>query len=389
MNPCFLYVGTNESTIRRYEPIVLDIIGEPLLAAKNYRSATRRIDQIGHDKRKQFFVLFEKSDLNSDTEALSHFSPEHHIILVTDELSLEEKNAYLSAGVKNTISPNAERDVFLDIIHFSEKILHRLQNSDAIKNSSNDFTYHLPKGKRLFDILFSALVILLLSPLLILIALAIRIESKGSIVYKSKRIGTNYKMFDFLKFRSMYINADKKLKAYTSLNQYASEDPETSSSKGSKKKPATQDISKVFVSDDEIISESEYIQRQQKTKQSTFVKLEADPRVTKVGRILRKYSLDELPQLFNVLKGDMSIVGNRPLPLYEAELLTSDEAIDRFMAPAGITGLWQVEKRGDSGKLSAKERVALDIEYAKNYSPWYDVKILFKTFTAFIQKGDV
>ena len=85
----------------------------------------------------------------------------------------------------------------------------------------------------------------------------------------------------------------------------------------------------------------------------------------------------------------MSIVGNRPLPLYEAEMLTSDEYIDRFMAPAGLTGLWQVEKRGDSGKLSAEERKLLDIKYAKKFSFMLDTKIILKTFTAFIQKENV
>ena len=85
----------------------------------------------------------------------------------------------------------------------------------------------------------------------------------------------------------------------------------------------------------------------------------------------------------------MSVVGNRPLPLYEAELLTNDEYIQRFMAPAGLTGLWQVEKRGEAGKLSAEERKMLDIRYAKEFTFLMDVKIIFKTFTAFIQKENV
>ncbi|MGL5317369.1 MAG: sugar transferase, partial [Bacteroidales bacterium] len=112
-------------------------------------------------------------------------------------------------------------------------------------------------------------------------------------------------------------------------------------------------------------------------------------RITVVGRFIRKYSIDELPQLFNVLKGDMSIVGNRPLPLYEAELLTKDDSIDRFLAPSGITGLWQVEKRGDSGKMSAAERKDLDVYYANHFSLAMDMKIIFRTFTSFIQKENV
>lgn len=124
-------------------------------------------------------------------------------------------------------------------------------------------------------------------------------------------------------------------------------------------------------------------------QRNNFIKYENDPRITKIGRFLRKYSIDELPQLINIIKGDMSIVGNRPLPLYEAEQLTSDQYIDRFLAPAGLTGLWQVEKRGDSGKLSPEERKQLDIYYANNYNFWMDMKILFKTFTAFIQKENV
>ena len=85
----------------------------------------------------------------------------------------------------------------------------------------------------------------------------------------------------------------------------------------------------------------------------------------------------------------MSVVGNRPLPLYEAELLTTDKDIDRFMAPAGLTGLWQVEKRGDTGRMSAEERKQLDVRYARECSFLMDMKILLRTFTAFIQKEDV
>ena len=129
--------------------------------------------------------------------------------------------------------------------------------------------------------------------------------------------------------------------------------------------------------------------KEQKEEFYKNFKLENDPRVTKIGDFLRRTSIDELPQLFNILKGDMSIVGNRPLPLYEAELLTSDEHIDRFMGPAGLTGLWQVEKRGEAGKLSAEERKQLDIKYAKTFSFWLDIKIILKTVTAFIQKENV
>ena len=143
------------------------------------------------------------------------------------------------------------------------------------------------------------------------------------------------------------------------------------------------------MADDFITTEKQLLKNRRKQQKNAFVKFENDPRITKVGRIIRKYSIDELPQLVNILKGDMSIVGNRPLPLYEAELLTSDEYIDRFMGPAGLTGLWQVEKRGSSGKMSADERKQLDIKYAKTFSFQLDMKIILRTFTAFIQKENV
>jgi len=204
------------------------------------------------------------------------------------------------------------------------------------------------RGKRAFDIIASSLLILALSPFLLLIALLIKLESRGPIIYKSKRAGTGYKIFDFYKFRSMRVGADKELAALsTSNNQYAND-----------------------------------------SKAQVFHKIQNDPRVTRFGKILRKTSLDELPQLINVLIGDMSLVGNRPLPLYEAEMLTKDGAAWRFLAPAGITGLWQITKRGKK-KMSVEERIELDATYARNYSIWIDIKILAATFMAMIQEEKV
>ena len=192
----------------------------------------------------------------------------------------------------------------------------------------------------------------------------------------------------------MYINADKQLKNFNKLNQYQIDEEDDDDTLEFILPEGDENLLNelndiVLISDDFVISEESYINKKAKEQNNAFVKLENDPRITRMGRFIRKYSIDELPQLFNILKGDMSIVGNRPLPLYEAELLTSDEYIDRFMAPSGLTGLWQVEKRGDAGKLSAEERKLLDIKYAKTFSFLLDIKIILKTLTAFIQKENV
>lgn len=112
-----------------------------------------------------------------------------------------------------------------------------------------------------------------------------------------------------------------------------------------------------------------------------------DARITKIGAFLRNTSMDELPQFFNVLLGHMSLVGNRPLPLYEAAKLTTDEWADRFIAPAGITGLWQIKKRGQD-EMSMEERISLDIAYSHKYNFMYDLWIMANTPAALIQKSN-
>ena len=212
-----------------------------------------------------------------------------------------------------------------------------------------DTKYHMPPGKRLIDLLISGLLILALSPVMLAVIIAIKLTSKGPVIYKSKRVGTGYKTFNFYKFRSMRTDADKLLEKLSTKNQYAIEDG------GAK---------------------------------AAFVKIKDDPRITKIGNFLRNSSLDELPQLFNILLGDMSLVGNRPLPVYEAEMLTSNEWSMRFLGPAGLTGLWQITKRGKLD-MSERERKKLDNFYAQNYSFWLDMNILIKTVPAVFQKEKV
>lgn len=307
-------------------------------------------------------------------------------------MQAEERKAYLLAGVSNTLPPQADAESIRSMTRFLQiRQKHKMQEFSRTHRKMLN-TFHLPAWKRAFDVLFAACALVLLSPLLIGTAVAIRLESKGKVIYKSQRVGSNYRIFNFLKFRSMYTDADKRLKELNALNQYKLEEEiadYTPDIRFDELTGSPDEEAGLLISDDFIIPEKDFLKQKAQSKESPFVKIENDPRVTRIGRFIRKYSIDELPQLFNVLKGDMSIVGNRPLPLYEAELLTSDAYIDRFMAPSGLTGLWQVEKRGGAGKMSAEERKQLDIKYAQEFSFLLDMKILLRTFTAFVQKENV
>lgn len=206
-------------------------------------------------------------------------------------------------------------------------------------------------AKRAMDMVVAFVLLLILSPMWALVALLIKLDSKGPMLYISKRVGCNYQIFNFYKFRTMRVNADQMLKEVAHLNQYSS----NATVKG---------------------------------KGPVFIKIDNDPRVTKLGRFLRNTSIDEVPQLFNILIGDMSLVGNRPLPVYEAKALTKDGWAMRFMAPAGLTGLWQVSKRG-KGDMTMEDRMALDMEYAYSNTFLGDIKLLLRTPMAMRQGANV
>ncbi|MFE2861198.1 sugar transferase [Sphingobacterium multivorum] len=392
----YIYFGDNLETFDYFHQQVQDVLGVDLKFFDSFEA----MDMYFQEQEGQFFsvIFYEKSkslskDLSRLKKLVQH-GKDTLLILIGNDLSRFEKQSYFEAGITNTIGPRAHADVFESIRKYIRLYFEATTQTEKFETASTSFSQiGIPLGKRLFDIVVSSILILLLSPILAMVYIAIKLESKGSAVYKSKRIGSGYYMFDFYKFRSMYPDADKRLKEYMALNQYA----DTALSVNHRAMTAmisdtdaqlftTDELRDVLIDDERVVKSSESGGRQ---KKAAFFKLEKDPRVTKVGRILRKYSIDELPQLFNVLKGDMSIVGNRPLPLYEAEMLTTDDSVERFMAPAGITGLWQVEKRGDNGSMSDQERIKLDIDYAQHYSVWMDLKILYKTFSAFIQKADV
>ena len=298
-------------------------------------------------------ILINAKSISENTLTLKNLAKEKAIpfILYSSKFEQTAKDLALQVGADDYHCGSITYS-FLKRVEFLKKLKdykNQRGNKPYVSIQTNE---EIPKiklwaFKRSFDITLSLLGLLFISPILIVISIVIKLESKGPILYVSKRAGAGYKIFNFYKFRSMKLDAASELGKLEHLNQYAG-----SSTNG------------------------------------IFYKIKNDPRVTKVGRLLRNTSLDELPQLINVLKGDMSLVGNRPLPLYEAAKLTKDQIAWRFLAPAGITGLWQVSKRGKDA-MSTEERIALDMEYAMKNSFLLDVKILLATFPALLQKEQV
>jgi exopolysaccharide biosynthesis polyprenyl glycosylphosphotransferase len=193
--------------------------------------------------------------------------------------------------------------------------------------------------KRLFDIGFALGFLILTAPIYLAIAIAVYLDSPGPVFYKQTRIGLHGQPFQVWKFRSMVTNADK-LQAQ--------------------------------------------LEKQNQNKDGVLFKMKDDPRITRVGHFIRQYSLDELPQIFNVLLGEMSLVGPRPLPLRDVEKFRQHYFIRQDVLP-GITGMWQVSGRSDIDNF--EDVLKLDLDYIQHWSLWLDVQILFKTFSAVLQKS--
>jgi len=201
--------------------------------------------------------------------------------------------------------------------------------------------------KRGMDIAGSLMALLIFSPLFVVIALLIKLTSKGPMLFRQDRIGQYGKSFSFLKFRSMYVNNDAS-KHQEYVKQLIAGQAARKGGDG--------------------LSEGVF-------------KLTDDPRITRVGKFLRRTSLDELPQFFNVLIGDMSLVGPRPPIAYEVEAYDLWHRRRLLEAKPGITGLWQVNGRS---RVEFDEMVRLDLQYAKTWSPWLDLKILARTPKAMV-----
>ncbi len=271
------------------------------------------------------------------------------VFYIDNNLSIEERQQIFSLQfVDDIISLSKDLFTLRERLHFIARVKYDMyirENKIQLEYKFSNISGVKCIIKRLTDIVLAATLLLLLSPLLLIIALAIHIDSSGPVFYNSYRAGRGYRIFKFYKFRTMKVGAERMVMSYSHMNTYF------------------------------------------KNKQSIFFKLENDPRVTRIGTFLRNTSLDELPQLINVLKGDMSLVGNRPLPLYEASTLTTDEWAERFIAPAGITGLWQIRKRGKD-EMSVEERIHLDIAYARHNNLMMDFWIMVQTPRVLLQSNN-
>lgn len=291
-----------------------------------------------------------------DTDVLGWFEHGSVLGLIVPEISADDANcaAEIESRVQVALARRLDAETRDDI----SIRLHRYTPPQAAPAESSKAPDPLLSGlhvsttsrvrtglKRLLDIVASSLLLVLTSPLFLVIAALMKLKSPGPVFFRQSRVGERGRSFMMLKFRTMHVNNDHSLH-----KQFVSQMINGTAPTGGDSK-------------------------------DTPFKIVNDPRVTTVGRVLRKTSLDELPQLWNVLRGDMSLVGPRPALQYEVEQYKPWHYRRVLEAKPGITGLWQVSGRS---RTTFDDMVRLDLRYAKNASPWADIKILLATPRAVI-----
>jgi lipopolysaccharide/colanic/teichoic acid biosynthesis glycosyltransferase len=300
-------------------------------------------------------ILSALSLATRETDITGWYKKNSVVGVMFTEFGAEDRNSILSTimtRVSETLRNNLSSRQF-GVISISFHLFPEEWNQDIPQRPSNPTLYpDLTRRdnarkffcviKRIMDIVGSAFALLLFAPILLVIAIAIKLTSEGPVFFRQKRVGQYGEQFVFLKFRSMRVNND-----------------------------AT--IHKAFVK--QLIAGSAQSQPGNGNGQGVY-KLTSDPRITRIGGFLRRTSLDELPQFLNVLKGEMSLVGPRPAIAYEVEAYDIWHRRRVLEAKPGITGLWQVKGRS---RIKFDDMVRLDLRYAKTWSPWMDLKILLRT----------
>jgi exopolysaccharide biosynthesis polyprenyl glycosylphosphotransferase len=295
-----------------------------------------------------------------ETDVTGWYKNDEVVGVMFTEFGADDRNTILSTlmtRVSETLRDNLSAQQF-NQISISFHLFPEEWNHDVSERPSNPTLYpDLSRRddakklfcivKRIMDTVGSAVALLLFSPVLLVIALAIKLTSKGPVFFRQKRVGQYGEQFVFLKFRSMYVNNDASAhKAF--VRQLIAGQAAGNPSNGNG---------------------------------TAIYKLTKDPRITRVGAFLRKTSLDELPQFWNVLRGDLSLVGPRPAIAYEVEAYDIWHRRRVLEAKPGITGLWQVNGRS---RIKFDDMVRLDLRYAKTWSPWMDLKILLRTPVAVV-----
>ena len=300
------------------------------------------LNKISHIINHDFFMgykVVEKLELKKLLTQFPSLNTETAIVAIPENIEDSEKFlAQIQRITKEILFvPDIKGLAFLNSelfpLFFSETFLLYVKNN--LKSTLNKSL------KSCFDFCLSLILLPLLLPIIGIIAILIKLDSKGPVFFVHTRIGKNGKPIKVIKFRTMYTDAQERLK------KLLEENPEA------------------------------------KKEWETYYKLKNDPRVTKVGKFLRKTSLDELPQIFNVIKGDMSLVGPRPVIKEEIEKYYKEFAQYYYMVKPGITGLWQVSGRSDT---DYEKRVRLDTWYVLNWSLWLDIVILIKTVKTVLKK---